>query len=128
MFDRKRYPPEWEEISFYIRFIRAGGKCEGSPAYPDCRAEHGKPHPITGSKVVLTTAHIGAPYPDGRPGNPHDKMDVRPENLRSWCQRCHLNYDRADHIANAKRTRARKKAQAAQVYAQLQPTLFSKGV
>lgn len=112
---RSRYPENWEEISHYIRFVRAGGKCEGSPAYPDCRAEHGQPHPVTRSKVVLTTAHIGAPQADGRPGNPHDKMDVRPENLRSWCQRCHLNYDREDHIKNAAATRRRKRERAGQL-------------
>lgn len=121
MFDKSRYPANWKEISLKIRAERAGWRCEW------CNAENGKPHPVTGSKVVLTVAHLGAPYPDGTPGNKHNKMDVRPENLAALCQRCHLNYDRADHTANAKRTRARKKAQAAQTYEQLQPTLFSTG-
>lgn len=111
MFDPKRYPVNWKEISHYIRFVRAGGRCEGSPAYPDCRAEHGKPHPITGSKVILTTAHLGIPKEDGSPGDVHDKMDVRPENLRSWCQRCHLFYDLPEHIAKARETRQRKRGQ-----------------
>ena len=32
-----------------------------------------------------------------------------PENLRAWCQRCHLNYDRHIHMANTRATlRARK--------------------
>lgn len=112
---RSRYPVNWEEISYYIRFVRAGGKCEGSPAYPECRAEHGKPHPITGSIVVLTTAHIGAPRPDGTLGDPHDKSDVREENLRAWCQRCHLRYDLPEHIANRKRNQRRKLEQAGQM-------------
>lgn len=112
---RSRYPENWEQISYEIRFVRAGGKCEGSPAYPECRAEHGKPHPVTGSIVVLTTAHIGAPLPDGMPGNAHNKMDVRPENLRAWCQRCHLTYDLPDHIANRKRNRLLKLEQAGQL-------------
>lgn len=107
--DLSRYPKNWKEISHEIRFVRAGGKCEGSPAYPDCRAEHGKPHPVTGSKVILTTAHIGADLPDGSPGDKHDKMDVRPENLRAWCQRCHLTYDIAEHVENAAKTRRRKR-------------------
>lgn len=107
--DRSRYPDGWDKISRQIRFDRAGGKCEGSSAYPDCRAEHGKPHPITGSIVVLTTAHLGIDKEDGSPGDRHDKMDVRPENLRAWCQRCHLTYDIKDHMANAAETRRKKK-------------------
>lgn len=112
---REAYPDNWEEISNYIRFVRAGGRCEGSPDHPDCRAEHGKPHPETGSIVCLTTAHLGVPKPDGSPGDPHDKMDVRLENLRAWCNRCHLNYDRDEHIANARATRDRKRRAAGQL-------------
>ena len=75
--DPSRYPPDWKEIQGRI-LGRAGNRCEGSPAYPDCRAENGRPHPVTGSKVVLTIAHLDhdAPATDG--------------NLRAWCQRCHL--------------------------------------
>jgi hypothetical protein len=120
MFDRKRYPPDWKEISNRIRFVRAGGRCEGCTLYPDCRAEHGKPHPVTGSRVVLTTAHLGIPYPDGRPGNPHDKMDVRDENLRALCQRCHLAIDRADHVAAAQQTRRRKRLERMRAMGQLE--------
>lgn len=112
---RDRYPADWPAISHYIRFERAGGRCEGSPAYPDCRAEHGQPHPVTGSKVVLTTAHIGAPLADGSPGDKHDKLDCREENLRSWCQRCHLYYDIDEHMANAAATRRRKRREAGQM-------------
>ena len=112
---RERYPPNWEEISHYIRFVRASGRCEGSPAHPDCRAEHGKPHPETGSIVILTTAHLGIEKPDGSPGDPHDKMDCRRENLRAWCQRCHLNHDRDEHMANAAATRRRKREAAGQM-------------
>jgi hypothetical protein len=112
---RSRYPLEWESISHYIRFVRAGGCCEGSPAYPDCRAVHGEPHPGTGSIVVLTCAHIGAQREDGTPGDPHDKADVRPENLRAWCQRCHLTYDLPEHIANRRRNRQRQREQAGQL-------------
>lgn len=109
--DKRRYPPDWKEISHYVRFVRAGGRCEGSPAYPDCRAAHGEPHPATGSIVVLTTAHIGAAHADGTPGDKHDKLDVRIENLKSWCQRCHLMYDIEEHKANAAATRRRKRDQ-----------------
>lgn len=98
--DLKRYPPNWADISHRIRFERAGGRCEGGSFYPDCRAVHGEPHPETGSIVVLTTAHMGAPLPDGSPGDKHNKLDVRDENLRALCQRCHLAEDVDEHIQN----------------------------
>lgn len=76
--DYKRYPENWHEISAYIRFERAGGRCEctGECGLHEgrCEAEHGKAHPVTGSRVVLTTAHLGTDT-----GDKHDKMDVRPE-------------------------------------------------
>ena len=101
--DRSRYPKDWEAISRRVRFERAGGKCE------QCGAVNGEPHPLTGSRVVLTVHHIGAPHPDGTPGDPHDKMDVRDENLIALCQRCHLLADLPIHMANAKATRQRKR-------------------
>lgn len=113
--DRSRYPDDWEEISHRIRFVRAGGRCEGSPAYPDCRAQHGEPHPVTGSLVVLTTAHLGANKPDGSAGDKHDKLDCREENLKAMCQRCHLTFDIKEHAANAARTRRRKRIEAGQM-------------
>ncbi len=94
-----RYPANWKEISLRIR-TRAHGRCEW------CGAENYQPHPLTGSKVILTVAHLGTPHADGRPGNKHDKFDVRDENLAALCQRCHLNYDRDEHRFNASHTRA----------------------
>jgi hypothetical protein len=105
-FKRERYPANWKAISERIRFERAGNKCEW------CGAENYQPHPITGSKVVLTVAHLGTPHADGTPGDKHDKQDVRDENLAALCQRCHLLYDIDEHIANAKVTRATKKRAA----------------
>ena len=95
---RELYPDNWEEIVAIIR-ERSGNRCEGSPAYPNCRAENGKPHPVTGSRVVLTTAHLN-----------HDHSDSRLEILRHWCQRCHLTYDLDHHLRNARNTRARRLA------------------
>lgn len=91
---RARYPADWPDISFRVR-QRAEWRCEGSPAYPNCRAVQGAPHPVTGSKVVLTVAHL-----DHTPEN----CDLA--NLKAWCQRCHLTYDAAHHAANAAATRA----------------------
>ena len=60
-----------------MRFYRARNRCEW------CGAENGKPHPVTGSNVILTTAHV---------------FDYRPEaasllNLAALCQRCHNGHD-----------------------------------
>lgn len=90
--NRKRYPKDWASIA-EARKAAAGWRCEGSPAYPDCRAFHGVKHPVTGSPVVLTVAHL-----DHRPEN------CAPANLRAWCQRCHNTYD-APHRAAGRRAR-----------------------
>lgn len=93
----ERYPDDWDEISLRVR-TEAGWRCEGSPAYPDCRARNGEPHPVTGSRVVLTVAHLD-----------HQPENNQRSNLRAWCQRCHLTYDAQHHARNAARTRARKR-------------------
>lgn len=106
MFDRKRYPPDWPAIRAAI-LKRAKNCCEGSPPYPRCRAENGKPHPVTGSKVVLTISH----YPDMDPRN------CDPANLAARCQRCHLAIDRPHHLAVQRRNREARKRR-------VQPVLF----
>lgn len=95
--ERARYPANWRAISEKIR-TRAENRCEGSPKYPGCRAENGQRHPITGSIVVLTVAHLN-----------HDPSDCRDENLKAMCQRCHLTYDADHHAKNAARTRRAQK-------------------
>jgi 5-methylcytosine-specific restriction endonuclease McrA len=95
--DRSKYPPNWREISHDIRFRRARGKCEGSPKFPNCEAEHGQPHPETGSKVILTVAHLD-----------HNPSNNTPSNLRAMCQRCHLSYDAKFHARNAEKTKRKK--------------------
>lgn len=89
---RARYPADWALRSRFVRFVRARGLCEW------CGAEHGQPHPVTGSKVVLTTAHV---------------YDDRPEaasllNLAALCQRCHNRHD-----AQARRAGMAERALAA---------------
>lgn len=83
--DYKEYGKGWKELSLKIRFGRAKGRCE------QCGAEHGKPHPETGSIVILTTAHLN-----------HNIKDNRKKNLAALCQKCHLNHDRQYHIYNRK--------------------------
>lgn len=101
--NKDRYPDNWKEISNYIRFERAGGRCEceGECGHVHdgmrCNAIHLKPHPITNSKVILTTGHL-----DHIPENCHG------ENLKAWCQRCHLSYDAVHHAKTAYMTRKKK--------------------
>lgn len=124
--DWTRYPDNWDEVVGRIR-LRSGDKCEwcGVPNHvmisrdPDdgkkFRILEGmalEAANLDGDKVtyvVLTTAHLGTPHPDGRPGDKHDKHDTRDENLAHLCQRCHLLYDLDDHVRNAAVTRRRKK-------------------
>lgn len=142
------YPPDWKQISLRIR-ERAGWKCEqcglpngalirrssidgarymtyipesdwfvnmdGSPIrlseIPDeYWSDDYKPY----TKVILTVHHIGID------GDPHDKMDCRPENLIALCARCHLIADMPTHVKNAKRTRLAKKREKAQENGQME--------
>jgi hypothetical protein len=75
--NRARYPKDWDLRSRFVRFVRARNRCEW------CGATNGEPHPLTGSKVVLTAAHV---------------YDDRPEaasllNLAALCQKCHNGHD-----------------------------------
>ena len=85
----KLYHPKWKLISRFIRFYRARSMCEW------CGAVNYQPHPITGSRVVLTVAHID-----------HNRDNNSFFNLAALCQRCHLRHDKAQHAA----TKARNKA------------------
>ena len=71
------YPADWKARSRFVRFVRAGNRCEW------CGAENHRPHPVTGSHVVLTTAHINEDVE-----NPHQLL-----NLAALCQKCHNGHD-----------------------------------
>ena len=73
---KDRYPDDWSSISRRIRFERADNRCEW------CAAENYWPHPETGSKVVLTVAHLD-----------HDPTNNADDNLAALCQLCHNTYD-----------------------------------
>ena len=82
--NRARYPADWALRSRFVRLVRAKGRCEW------CGAQNGQPHPVTGSRVVLTAAHV---------------HDHRPEaasllNLAALCQRCHNRHDAKRRAAN----------------------------
>lgn len=96
-FHKERYPKNWTEISLRIR-TRSGGCCEF------CGAKNYEPHPVTGSKVVLTVAHLD-----------HNPMNCAEDNLKALCQRCHLSYDAKHHAKNAVTTRHIRKLESGQL-------------
>ena len=98
--DYSEYPPNWFTELRPAVLDRAGHQCEGSPAYPDCRAQNYAPHPVTGTNVVLTIAHLD-----------HDKTNNDLSNLAALCQRCHLRHDIWQHIENRKYGRNSKRNQ-----------------
>ena len=87
--NKSRYPKDWPEISKRIRFERAQNQCEQTIGGKRCPAINYQPHPVTGSKVILTVAHL-----DHTPENCAD------DNLKAMCQRCHLAYDIKIHERN----------------------------
>lgn len=106
--NRARYPINWKAISHRIRFHRAAGRCEcegecglhrTNPGPRRCVEIHGKPAVWARGVVVLTVAHLD-----------HTPENVRDDNLKAMCQRCHLLYDKDHHQANAAETRRRKEA------------------
>lgn len=94
------YPPNWFTELRPAVLARAQNKCEGSPRFPDCRADNYAPHPVTGSKVVLTIAHLD-----------RDKNNNDLRNLAALCQRCHLYHDIGQHVDNRRYGRNWKRNQ-----------------
>ena len=102
--NRSRYPANWPTISAWVRFSRALGRCEctgecGTAHAARCEARDGKPSPYTGSRVMLTVAHLD-----------HTPENCDEENLRAMCQRCHLAYDGPHHAETRAARRARELA------------------
>lgn len=121
--NRARYPKEWPEIRSAI-LDRAGNRCEKCKAPNRARIARGGGKDCgtymldsadvfcdeTGEylgmcrhsdydllrmvDVVLTVAHLD-----------HTPENCDPENLRAWCQKCHLAYDHEHHQKNAQATR-----------------------
>ena len=114
---KARYPKDWPQISDRIKVTRAGGRCEcegecGRGTHDGrCPNRHGKPAYGTGSRVILTTAHLN-----------HTPEDCRDENLKAMCQGCHLHYDREHHA----QTRAEPNAAALAIAGQCSLDLGSK--
>lgn len=123
---RDLYPPNWREISDHVRFVRADGRCEecGRPndAIVEClpdgrwldvtngRWRDGQGRQAPGpdlfdlpvrrtTKVVTAAAHLL-----------HDPRLSEADVLRAFCQRCHLNHDRAYHLAMRRLTYLMRRA------------------
>lgn len=125
--NKKRYPPDWPQIRARIQ-QRADNKCENC-SVPNRAWGYrldGVFHPVNKSitidivkrgrewvrppfwfdrhriiEIVCTCAHLD-----------HIPENCSEENLRFWCQRCHLKYDHEQHMKNARETRRRGKAVA----------------
>lgn len=111
--DKSRYPSSWPKVSRTIRRI-AGNRCEWCGIANGALLPSGRK-----GKVILTVAHLGKPYADGKPGDKSDKHDIRRENLAALCQACHLHYDLPEHIQHARETRQRKKREQQSTSGQL---------
>lgn len=111
--DWSRYPPDWDVIALAVKEA-ADWRCQ------DCGMQCRRPgEPFDTHKRTMSVHHLGAPKDDGSPGDPHDKMDVRPCNLLALCSKCHLARDLPSHIANAARTRRAKRVAAGQLEIEL---------
>jgi hypothetical protein len=99
---RTDYPADWGDVIRPAIIARAQDRCVGSPAYPGCRVLNLTTHPDTGSKVILTTAHLCRCAP----------KSGELSHLRLLCQRCHLTLDVELHAQHPAQTR-RKRSEAA---------------
>jgi hypothetical protein len=109
--DRSRYPDNWRELSIAIR-LRALGRCECAGECAghsgSCGAVNHEAHPETGSRVVLTVAHLWR-----GPCAEHNSRGFKcgePAHLKAMCQACHLRYDAPQHRLNRQRNRFQLRA------------------
>jgi hypothetical protein len=96
------YPRGWHRWSRYLREARAGWACE------QCGVKHGQVHLHTGSKEVLTLAHLD-----------HDCHNNNPRNLAVFCRRCHLAHDREDNRGRIRRAWVRKAVAAGHLFGEV---------
>jgi len=117
--NRARYPKDWKTVVVPRVRARSGDVCECTgqcglrhvvvegkqldlppdlwiPSGPAmrCTAANGQPHPVTGSKVILTVMHLN-----------HRPEDCDDDNLLHGCQRCHNRYDAPTRAAGIKERR-----------------------
>lgn len=107
--NRARYPKNWDAISKAAKNTAGWrcacrGECGRGTHTGRCPNVHGGAAYGTGSKVVLTTAHLD-----------HTPENCAPDNLVPMCQGCHLHYDRHHHAETRARTRAAALAESGQL-------------
>jgi 5-methylcytosine-specific restriction endonuclease McrA len=108
MTPKKNYPSNWKKVSRTIRRI-AGNRCEWCQyCLGECYSD-GQP------VVRLSVHHQGAAYANGTPGDPHDKHDLRRENLVALCDRCHFQADLPLLIEHKRKERLRQRGRLALV-------------
>ena len=95
----RRYPSDWTARRRFIIQYRAQNRCEW------CHAVNKEPHPVTGSHVVLTLAHVWDKAPE----------NASLLNLAALCQRCHNRWDAADRARNRVRRRLARLLRAGQL-------------
>lgn len=110
--NRELYPANWKAIAERVK-ANAWWRCEctGECGHGHgvtlsiragrCTEVHGRAAATFRGKVVLTVGHVD-----------HDPRNNANENLRAWCQRCHLAHDHEHHQANAAKTREERRARA----------------
>lgn len=107
--NRSRYPKTWKTMVASAR-ERSGDRCEcdGRCGLDHeggrCSAVNYQPHPVTGSKVVLTLAH--------EHGVPLEETSI--ERMFHACQQCHNRYD-----APMRRAGIQQRAKAAMAIADM---------
>lgn len=113
-----KYPDNWKAISVFVRYERAGGRCEcesecglhrTNPGPRRCIERDGEYAKWAGGKVMLTTAHLDAEGDACRCEELTGELCANPEHLKAMCNRCHLRYDQKKHQKNAAATRRQKK-------------------
>lgn len=104
-----RYPADWKAIALAIKEA-ADWRCQ------DCGMQCRRPgEAFDTHKRTMGVHHLGVSHADGTPGDMHDKMDCRAENLLALCSKCHLARDLPGHVANAAETRRRKRVESGQL-------------
>lgn len=107
------YPADWKAIALAIKEA-ADWICQ------DCGMQCRRPgEAFDTHRRTMSVHHVGVARPDGTPGDPHDKMDVRPENLLALCAACHLRRDLPIHMLHAAATRRRRSVARGQMELEL---------
>lgn len=118
------YPIDWVQLSKWVRFTRARGRCEhckrphartiqclpdGSWLDPDTahwRSGDGQkiavPDAISLADLRQTRVMLAAAHLD------HDPACNTASNLRALCQRCHMRHDKTHHLAQRRLTYLRR--------------------